>query len=365
MKANETLKLLPPRAEMERAFARKDSAYDGVFFTAVRTTGIFCRPSCPSRPHAENLEFFQSVNECVFAGYRPCKRCRPLEAGGTPPAWVSDLMAKVESSPEACLQAADLLALGITPERARRWFKEHYGMSFTAWCRGRRLAAAFTQIRDGAPIDEVTFGSGFGSHSGFREAFTRTFAEPPGRTRRIGARIVTVMLESPLGPILAGASEEGICLVEFTDRRMLEHNFATMRRIFGCPVVPGEHPLLNQLRVELAEYFAGKRRSFGVPLASRGTSFQEKVWGSLGRIPFGETISYDELARRIDQPTARRAVARANGMNRICILIPCHRVIGKDGTLTGYGGGLWRKRLLLELEKSGTLPGTGPEAPCS
>jgi AraC family transcriptional regulator of adaptative response/methylated-DNA-[protein]-cysteine methyltransferase len=166
------------------------------------------------------------------------------------------------------------------------------------------------------------------------------------------------MLESPLGPLLAGAGDDGVCLLEFTDRRMLEHNFETMRRLFGCPVVPGTHPLLDQLREELADYFGGKRLSFSVPLAARGTPFQEKVWQSLRGIPFGETISYDELARRIGQPTAQRAVARANGMNRICVLIPCHRVIGKDGTLTGYGGGLWRKRLLLELEKTGALPGT-------
>jgi AraC family transcriptional regulator of adaptative response/methylated-DNA-[protein]-cysteine methyltransferase len=138
---------------------------------------------------------------------------------------------------------------------------------------------------------------------------------------------------------------------------MLERNFETMRRCFGCAVVPGEHRLLDQLRRELQEYFAGQRRDFSVPLAPRGTPFQEKVWHELRRIPYGETISYDELARRIGQPTAQRAVARANGMNRICILIPCHRVIGKDGSLTGYGGGLWRKRLLLELERSGKLPG--------
>ena len=162
---------------------------------------------------------------------------------------------------------------------------------------------------------------------------------------------MTAMLESPLGPLLAGASDEGICLLEYTDRRMLEKNLATMRQRFACAVVPGEQKWLTQLRGELAGYFAGQRREFAVPLAPRGTSFQEKVWHELRRIPYRDAISYDELARRIGQPTAQRAVARANGMNRICILIPCHRVIGKDGSLTGYGGGLWRKRLLLALER--------------
>ena len=359
MKTNDTLKLLPSRAEMERAFGDKDTGYDGVFFVAVKTTGIFCRPSCPSRPKAVNIEFFSSIKECLFAGYRACLRCRPMEANGTPPAWVADLLARAEASPDARLNAADLRAFGLTPERVRRWFMQHYGMTFTAWCRGHRLAGAFTQIREGATLDDVTFGSGFESHSGFREAFTRTFGEAPGRTRRNGERIVTSMLESPIGPLLAGASDEGICLLEYTDRRMLEHNFETMRRRFGCAVVPGGHRLLDQLRCELEEYFDGRRREFLVPLAPRGTPFQEKVWRELRAIPCGETISYDQLARRIKQPTAQRAVARANGMNRICILIPCHRVIGKDGSLTGYGGGLWRKRLLLELEQSGRLPQSG------
>ena len=351
MKDNQTLALRPARQEMLRALRDKNTEYDGVFFTAVKTTGIFCRPSCPSRPNPDNVEFFGTIKECLFAGYRPCKRCRPLETNGTPPEWVSKLIARVESAPDERLKAGDLSALGITSERARRWFQQHYGMSFVAWCRGHRLAGAFTQIRNGAKLDDAVFASGFESHSGFRDAFHRTFGNAPGRTRQNGARIVCAMVESPLGPLLAAANDEGICLLEFTDRRMLENNLATMRKRFNCAVVPGEHPWLTQLRRELTEYFSGKRSRFTLPLAPRGTPFQEKVWRELRAIPHGRTISYDDLARRIGQPTAQRAVARANGMNRICILIPCHRVIGKDGTLTGYGGGLWRKRLLLELER--------------
>jgi AraC family transcriptional regulator of adaptative response/methylated-DNA-[protein]-cysteine methyltransferase len=148
-----------------------------------------------------------------------------------------------------------------------------------------------------------------------------------------------------------------VCLLEFTDRRMLETNLETIRKRFRSPVVPGEHRWLKQLQTELKEYFAGKRKDFTVPLAPRGTEFQEAVWSQLRAIPFGETIAYDELARRVGRPAAQRAVALANGQNRIAILIPCHRVIGKDGSLTGYGGGLWRKRLLLELERTGKLPG--------
>lgn len=357
MKMNELWPLMPPRNELEQAFIAKDASYDGVFYVAVKTTGIFCRPSCSSRPNLDNVEFFASVKECLFAGYRPCKRCHPLEATGTPPAWVSQLIERVEAAPDARLKAADLRGLGITPERARRWFQQHYGMSFTAWCRGTRMAAAFLRIRQGASLDDATFDSGFESHSGFREAFERAFGAAPGRTRAQGERVVVTILESPLGPLLAGANDRGVTLLEYTDRRMLEHNLKRMRRRFGCGVVPGRHSLLERLERQLKEYFEGKRTDFTVPLAVSGTPFQDKVWRELQRIPHGQTISYDDLARRIGQPTAQRAVARANGMNYVSILIPCHRVIGKDGTLTGYGGGLWRKRLLLELEKNGVLPG--------
>lgn len=357
MKQSELQMCRPARTEMERAFATKDASYDGIFYVAVRTTGIFCRPSCPSQPNLENVEFFGSVKECLFAGYRPCKRCRPLEANGQPPDWARDLISRVESAPDTRLKAADLRALGITPERARRWFQQHYGMSFAAWCRGNRLAGAFTRIREGSKLDDAVLDSGFESHSGFREAFARVFGEAPGRCRTNGDRAVIALLESPLGPLLAAATDRGIIFLEYTDRRMLEHNLLVMRRRLGHAIVPGRHPLLERLRQELEEYFQGTRRIFSIPVTSRGTPFQDKVWQELRRIPYGQTISYDELALRIGQPTAQRAVARANGMNYVAIVIPCHRVIGKDGTLTGYGGGLWRKRLLLELERTGKLPG--------
>src|SRR5947209_12562009 len=174
MKENQTMPLLPNRQEMLRACRDKNTDYDGVFFVAVKTTGIFCRPSCPSRPNPENVEFFGSIKECLFAGYRPCKRCHPLETNGAPPAWASNLMSRAESAPDTRLKADDLRALGVTPERARRWFKQNYGMSFAAWCRGHRLAGAFSQIRNGAKLDDAVFDSGFESHSGFRDAFNRT-----------------------------------------------------------------------------------------------------------------------------------------------------------------------------------------------
>jgi len=229
-------------------------------------------------------------------------------------------------------------------------------MTFTEWCRARRLADAFTQIRQGESLDDVVFDHGYDSHSGFREAFTKAFGVPPGQADSQDY-IAAQLIETPMGLLLAGAVEGGICLLEYTDRRMLERNYATVRQRFERPLLPVNHAHIEALQAELDQYFAGQLTAFSVPLVPQGTPFQETVWAELRQIPHGETIAYDDLARRIGQPTAMRAVARANGQNRISILIPCHRVIGKDGSLTGYGGGLWRKRLLLELERTGKLPG--------
>lgn len=342
---------LPPREEMVRAMLTGDGTFDGVFITAVRTTGIFCLPSCrpPRRPKPENVEFFGTMREALFAGYRPCKLCRPLELEGQNPAWVDQLLSRIEADPQQRIQASDLREWGLSPERVRRWFQRHYGMTFAEWCRGRRLSEAFTRIREGAELDDVALAHGYASHSGFREAFGQAFGQPPGRSQTTEC-VVTGMIDSPVGKMLAAATEDGICLLEYTDRRMLERNLETMRRRFSLPVIPGEHKWLKQLAVELKFYFEGQLQKFAVPVAPRGTVFQERVWQELRRIPHGSTISYQELAGRIEQPSAVRAVANANGQNRINILIPCHRVIGKNGDLTGYGGGLWRKRLLLDLE---------------
>ena len=344
------------REEMETAFYEKDEDYDGIFYIAVRTTGIFCRPSCPARPKRENVEFFPTIRSAIFAGYRPCKRCCPTEVDGTPPGWVADLVQRVEAHPERKITAGELRMLGISPERARRWFTDHYGMTFAEWQRGRRLAEAFTQIRDGSPIDDVVFANGYGSHSGFRSAFAKTFGSSPGKLKP-GEFIAVRFIETPLGPMLAAGLLNGICFLEFSDRRMLEHNYNQIRQRFGLPVLPATNAPLEQLDAEISSYFKGKLIRFTVPLAIRGTPFQERVWHELLLIPYGETISYQELAQRVGDAKSARAVARANGMNRIGILIPCHRVVGKDGELTGYGGGLWRKRLLLELECRGQLPG--------
>ena len=162
--------------------------------------------------------------------------------------------------------------------------------------------------------------------------------------------IIVTEIDSPVGVLVAGATDEGVCLLEFRDREVLEAQVAKVRARVG-PTGPGTHPLLDQLRTELLEYFEGRRREFSVPLVYPGTPFQTKVWDALRAIPFGETISYEELARRVGSPAGQRAAGHANGQNPAAIIIPCHRVINKDGKLGGYGGGLWRKRLLLGLER--------------
>ncbi len=173
---------------------------------------------------------------------------------------------------------------------------------------------------------------------------------PPNELFGVG-RVTLGWIESPLGPLVAGASDGGVCLLEFSDRRMLKTQIARLKRRLRTDAVPGEHPLLGALGAELAEYFAGRRREFTVPLYYPGSQFQQSVWNALRQIPYGETCSYEALAVTVGRAGAQRAVGKANGDNRIAIVIPCHRVIRKDGTLCGYGGGLWRKQRLLELEQ--------------
>jgi AraC family transcriptional regulator, regulatory protein of adaptative response / methylated-DNA-[protein]-cysteine methyltransferase len=343
---------LPPVAEMQAAYLRRDAAYDGIFFVGVRTTGTFCRPTCKVRsPLPKNVEFFATAAEALFAGYRPCKRCRPLDTSNQPD-WATSLIAQVEAAPSVRITDSDLRKLDVDPATVRRHFIRQYGMTFQAYMRARRLSAAFTEIKNGTSLDGAAMNNGYESLSGFREAFEKSMGCTPGKSRQAGCVFLTWM-PSPLGPLVAGATEDGICLLEFTDRRMLETQFATVRKLFQTPVLPGDNKHLDRLRRELDDYFAGKLRNFQVPLVYPGTTFQRKVWGELLKIPYGETRSYYDLAKAVGDAKAVRAVGTTNGRNRIGIVIPCHRVVNKDGNLGGYGGGLRRKQYLLNLEQLG------------
>jgi len=346
---------LPARHEMIAAFFSCDAAYNGVFYTGVKTTGIFCLPSCPARkPKPENVTFFARAKDALFSGFRPCKRCKPLAQPGSHPEWIVPLLDAVDEDPLKRWRDEELRVLGLTPERVRRWFRKELGMTFHAYSRARRLGGAIGQIRNGDSVAGAAYEAGFESLSGFNEALRQATGLSP-RQAAATRSVTLTRIPTPLGPMIAGATDEKVCLLEFADRRMLPTQIRRLHQRLNCLFVPGTSTVLDRLRSELGEYFDRERRVFSAELETPGTPFQQSVWNALREIPYGSTISYGELADRLGNPDAVRAVARANGDNRIAILIPCHRVVGKDGRLTGYGGGLWRKRRLIDLE-TGVLP---------
>jgi AraC family transcriptional regulator of adaptative response/methylated-DNA-[protein]-cysteine methyltransferase len=346
-----TSRPLPTPRVMYNAVVRQDASYDGLFYTGVRTTGIFCRPSCRARkPKRENVEFFPAVADALFAGYRACLRCKPLHTVGAHPTWVKDLLSRVESREGARLKDIELAQDGIDPAGARRYFQEHFGMTFQAYSRARRLSGALSQLRLGFDLDNTAADAGFESLSGFRDAFSKVFGEPAGKADRATA-IHLGWVETPIGPMIAGARNGALILLEFTNRRMMEAQIETLRKRFKAAFLPEDDKVIRQTRRELDEYFAGKRRDFTIPLDYPGTPFETRVWTELLKIPYGQTRSYEELAEITSSKGAVRAVGSANGRNRIAIVIPCHRVVNKSGALGGYGGGLWRKQTLLSLEQ--------------
>ena len=358
-----TTATLPSAPEMYRALCDRDASYEGVFFAGVRTTGIFCRPTCSARkPRSDNVEYYPSTHDALLAGYRPCQRCLPLEPNGATPSWLSPLIEEIEKHPARRWRDADLRKMNIDPSRARRWFQENHGMTFHAYQRSRRLGLALGRLQHGDDLTRAAYEHGYESLSGFRDAFERTFADTPGRSRGSACVVVTRLL-TPLGPMVAGSVDGGICLLEFADRRMLETQVKRLRRRFDAEIVPGSSDHIAELDDELKRYFTGALQEFTVPLVYPGTMLQVACWNYLRTIPYGATRSYAHQARALGRPSATRAVGRANGDNRLAIAIPCHRVIGADGRLTGYGGGLWRKRWLLEHERQqGDLFGTTPQA---
>ena len=336
---------------MYNALLRKDSSFEGLFVVAVKTTGIFCRPTCTARkPKRENVEFYDNCREAITHGYRPCKICSPLGKLGETPKYIKELLDEINRNPSVKIRDFDLRNQKVEPNKVRRWFKKNHNMTFQSYQRMIRLNSAFNKIQSGEKVTNAAFDAGYDSLSGFNDSFKSLIGRSP--TKSTDKKIINITrLETPLGPMYACAVEKGICLLDFTDRRMLETEFKELTRYLNAVILPGENSHFTLLKKELNEYFEGKRQIFTIPLVTPGTEFQNRVWEQLRRIQFGRTVSYLYQAKAIGKPEAVRAVANANGHNRISIIIPCHRVIGKNGSLTGYGGGLWRKKWLIEHEK--------------
>src|SRR5438093_9144574 len=242
-----TPELLPPPETMYRALVNRDASFEGIFYIGVRTTGIFCRPTCTAKkPARENVDFFASSSEALGNGYRPCLRCHPMEPGERPPKLIERLRAEVEHAPGGRLTDKELASLAIDPSTARRQFKRHYGMTFQAYHRARRMGMALSDVRRGGRVDDARNGSGFESESGFREAFTKIFGEPPTAAKARGP-LFAERIDTPLGAIIAVADDEGLRLVEFIDRRATERELSILRHRLRTSAVPGEHRRLTSV----------------------------------------------------------------------------------------------------------------------
>lgn len=340
---------------MYRALLERDSSFEGIFYVGVKTTGIFCRPTCGAKkPRVENIDFFRSPNDALHAGYRPCKRCNPVERTKNPPPLVRRLRDAVEQAPAGKLSDDDLRHMGIDPSTARRQFKRHYGITFHAYHRARRMGLALREVRNGESVIGSQLNHGFESASGFWEAFRRVFGTPPSKAEKVES-LVAKWIDTPLGAMLALANDEGLHMLEFVDRRSMEREILAVRRKTNSTIIPGTNKHLETVMKELARYFSGESLTFSVPVVTHGSSFDSNVWSLLRTIKPGKTWSYARLAEAAGNPKAVRAVAQANGRNSLAIIIPCHRVIRSDGSLSGYGGGVWRKQWLLNHERENTM----------
>ncbi|TCU26586.1 AraC family transcriptional regulator of adaptative response/methylated-DNA-[protein]-cysteine methyltransferase [Rhizobium azibense] len=341
---------LPNEDTLYDALLARSSDYEGLAYVCVRTTGVFCRLTCPARkPKRENTLFYDSIATCMQSGFRPCRRCRPLEQAGREPI-VDELLEALDCAPAARWTEDDLVRRGYDPSTVRRAFKRSLGMTFLDIARYRRVGEAARQLAGGARVIDVQLDAGYESASGFRAAFQRLIGKAPAMS--INRELLFAdWFETPLGPMVAVADQTHLHLLEFHDRKALQAELENLQRKTRSSVAAGRPPAIEQIDAELKAYFEGKSANFKTPLAlANSTAFERAVWAKLREIPVGERRGYGDLAREMENPQMVRAIGRANGANQIAIVIPCHRVVGADGSLTGYGGGLWRKQWLLRHE---------------
>jgi AraC family transcriptional regulator of adaptative response/methylated-DNA-[protein]-cysteine methyltransferase len=314
-------------------------------------TGTFCHPSCESAGADDDRLGFESSLQALAAGFRPCRQCKPLQREAVDPEWLETLMGVVDADPARRWHDQDLSEMGLDPTVIRRWFVANHGMTFHAYARLRRMGMVLRRIQHGEAVADAVAAHGFETESSFREAFAQVFGNPPSAVDRESCIWIN-RVATPLGSMIMGVSDQGLSLLEFADRRMLDTQLKYLRQHLGRVFLPGDHPMMQWVKTELDSYFNSNLQEFTMPVQAPGTGFQESVWQALRRIPYGKTRSYAEIAGEIGHPTAVRSVGRANGDNRIAIVIPCHRVVGADGELVGYGGGLWRQDYLLKLEQA-------------
>ncbi|MCG8440309.1 MAG: trifunctional transcriptional activator/DNA repair protein Ada/methylated-DNA--[protein]-cysteine S-methyltransferase [Caulobacterales bacterium] len=334
------------------ALLARDPSYDGRAFVGVTSTGVFCRLTCPARkPKRENSRFFPNAAAAFEAGFRPCRRCRPLHAMADADPVVTALLDALAGAPDRRWSEHDIAAMGFDASTVRRAFKRRFGATFLQLARLWRLRRGAETLSANGKVIEAQLEAGFESASGFRAAFARVLGEPPARAQS-AARLRASWIDTPIGVMIAVADARALALLEFFDRAILPSELRRLQARAESPIGVGRTGPIEQIEAELKAYFRGEAAHFETPLAPCGGPFAQTVWRALRAIPPGETRSYARLAAAIGRPTAARAVARANAANPIAIVTPCHRVIGSDGALTGYGGGLWRKRWLLEHERA-------------
>jgi len=342
---------LPDTATLYDALLARDPCYEGRAYVCVSSTGIFCRLTCPARkPKLENCSFYLTVGECIQAGYRACKRCHPMAPAAEAEPAIRLLLSALSERRDHRWSEPDIVRMGLDPSTVRRVFNRHFGMTFLEMARLERLRNGHVALAGGGKVIEAQLDAGFSSPSAFRTAFARLMGQAPN-SFQADAVVKADYVDTPLGAMIALGDRTHLHLLEFADRKALPTELRRMHQLLKGRIGFGRQPPMDLLEAELEGYFTGRRARFSVPLAFHGSDFTKAVWHALVAIPAGETRSYSEIARQIGRPSAIRAVARANGANQIALLVPCHRVIGADGSLTGYGGGLWRKQKLIEIER--------------
>lgn len=336
------------------AVITRDRALDGVLFYGVRTTGIYCRPSCPSRkPKRPNVLFFGSREDAERAGFRACYRCQPAsEAGTTVERRLRRAVAFIDEHLDERITLARLgKAVGISPYHLQRAFKETYGVSPRSYQNLRRLERMKSELRDGAQVSRAIWAAGYGSSRGAYESAANGLGMTPTEYRRRG-RGQTIHYASAtarFGEVIVGWTERGVCAVLLAgDEASLTES---LRSEFPHAVLKPDSSFRARWIGAVLELLDGQTPCVGIPLDLQGTSFQLRVWQALREIPLGEVRSYSEIAEAIGAPSSARAVARACASNRLAVLVPCHRVVRSDGSPGGYRWGEERKRDLLETER--------------